>query len=392
MPTSNSNSNDDHLNSNTAPKAYFPRLQKILGNLLDLKAPVKPKNEPTLSARCLNPDPQKKYAKKDSNKKRAKYQRWLEKQNARYDDAATFALRQAITKKFIELNRDPLSEIWTSPSSAELLSAIHYEMNNQAVSGGGLFADLLSEKNASLRVAIVGDIEELTTLKIKVKNYASAFGGKTIQYKSVPPILSENNNTTNNDLLLTTDRWRIGRRKCSTPKAVVRPPYLIIAAIDNVSGLTLRARIFPVWTPADLSTFSIVRSSYERTAMDAIHDNGGVALTPIHKEQLAQLQAGLGHRWEGNLTTYPCLPDIIIPPKQGSKIAVLEVYGLCGYKKYDKGKKVKRLKIEKAQRHNHFTYLAIGSYQFRLHSVPQEAISEAITEFYNNASNTLWQP
>jgi len=273
-----------------------------------------------------------------------------------------------------------VSEGWAFPLSGKILDAISVQMLVNPTANTGTFARLLTQKDVRLVVAIVASVTDVFPRNLTVEDPRSAFAGEQVPYRSVPIILSAARNASERELCLTDERWEIGCRKFKVMKNVVAGPYLVIAAIDNPSGLTLRARIFPVWLAPDRSTFAIVRSNYERIGMQCVYENGGVAFTPIHQEQLSQLQVGLGHRWAGDLSTYPSLADMVICPKVGGKIVVLEIYGLCSLKNYEEGRQNKQVKIELVLPRNDWSYLYILTKQLNYKATPAPTVIKRFIE------------
>jgi len=164
-----------------------------------------------------------------------------------------------------------------SPCTERLLHGVSQEMCEQPIMKMGRFADLLIIKGSELVVGIVGDVDSIPLEHVKIENPQSAFAGETVAYRTVPLIVVAPENADKKHILVTDDRWAIGRRKCNVLRGTVEGPYLVVATVENSSGLTLRVRFFPVWLASDYSTFSVVRSAYERAAMECIHLNGGVA-------------------------------------------------------------------------------------------------------------------
>jgi hypothetical protein len=308
---------------------------------------------------------------------------------ARYDDMATYSVFTGTVSGFISANQKSASD-WAYPEAAELLKAITDWMLSHPVVETGPFRRLLELKHARLVVGLVGPIDGPASV-MQVVNPASAFVGEEVPYRRVQFILRSGGNDDDAGLNITDERWIIGRRKCSLPNhRWVTGPYLVIAAVDNASNLTLRARLFPVWISSDKRTFAIVRSDYERVAMAAIHANGGVAFTPIHRAQLAQLQTAFCHRWQGDLTTYPFLPDIIPMPSRGHLVSVLEIFGLRKFKKYEEGRLKKQTEISHMLK-KQFKFLCISQSLMKSSGSAHLFMRNLIERWYLCRPQFLWK-
>jgi len=308
----------------------------------------------------------------------------------RFDDACTWAVRRAFDGITIEANSDPQSIDWHYAGTQELLIRILLLLLAYEVEGQGNYAELFRSKRARLVVALVPDITAKPEI-ISVPDDGSPFSGETLKVHRVPILMAAGVNSAEKILNLTDERWETAQRKFSLPgKSHVKGPFLVVAAIDNVTDLTLRARMWPVWIEANSSTFAVVRSGYERFTAEAVHALGGVCFLPMHKDQLDNLQAALGSRWAGNLKAYAFLPDLILFPKHGATITVLEVFGLTALKKYAERKRVKEATAENGQSPDTYSFLAIQTRDFRS-ADPEIVILRLIAAWYRDEAKNLWR-
>ena len=344
------------------------------------------------SSRCLNRHAQKRPKKLDEEKVELPvFNNKFPVGIARYDDMALYASQQGFVSSFIVVNSASFCADWRAPKAADSLDSIRGVMLSYPIFKKGKFRQLLSDLNARLVVAIVDNVAEVPVHHLQVTDPNSPYFGEYVPHRPISIIMQSSGDLQERTLLLTEERWLIGRRKCSVFKGCIAPPYLVIAAIDCASGLTLRARILPVYLAEDRSTFSILRSGYERSAMGSIGTCGGVGFAPQNKEQLAQLQLALGHRWAGDLSAYPCLPDVVLFPPAGGLIVILEIYGLCGLKKYLEAKEIKEAKIRAILNLNKFTYLKIDKVHLSMKTPAERVIALLIKEWFDAKPGFLWR-
>jgi hypothetical protein len=101
-------------------------------------------------------------------------------------------------------------------------------------------------------------------------------------------------------------------------------------------------RLWPVWYSAESGRMSFVRSNLERAAAGAFAEAGAVSFTLMSNKQMGYLQAGLGHRWSGDLTSYGFQPDCLPMPRINYRPAVVEMFGVRSLKRYDESKSRKK--------------------------------------------------
>jgi len=308
----------------------------------------------------------------------------------RYDDCVMTSVSRAMVGEFIEANAI-IHSGWRNPSTVNLLQAIYRLMLTHQTTGFGTFQDLLEQNNAHLVVAIVDEVKG-PLFFTKITDSKSVFSGKVVPYKSIRMIASASANLAEPVIKLTHRRWRIARGKFTLPSGeCVKGPYLVVAAIDNVSGFTLRARMLPVWFPEDHSTFSTVGSGYERMGMDAIRFLGGVAFTPVRESQLVQLQEAFGSRWRGMLPKYEFRPDMVLMPAPGGLITVVEIFGMTTFKPYAEGKTKKAMRIVIINLNGHVRCLCVPTKHVEKTMPPRKTIKMNLEMWYNNPENQLWR-
>jgi hypothetical protein len=309
---------------------------------------------------------------------------WKRRISLSHDETVSLHVRRAFAESTIAAKRNGDSAAFEYPKTTELLDSMHAKIRAHPILTGGTFDDLLRAKDARLEVVLVEGLDgpELTQ---NVPGGCGAFGGEEVPYVNVLIVTAAAANAGESSLHLTVQRRRIARGKFGLPnKRWVEGPYLVVAVIDNASGLTLRARIWPVWIAADGSTFGIIRSNYERMAMAAVYARGGVAFAPMHREQLVMLQEALGSHWTGNLAAYGFLPDLILFPVAGGLIVIVEIFGLTTFKKYREGKTKKEAAIKLALEKKEFGFHAIQTKELRS-GKPKEVIEGHVAEWYRNA-------
>ena len=309
---------------------------------------------------------------------------------ARFDDVASWCVWLAFAQVTIEANRDAGSADWHYARSSAVLTRIYELLFAHAVSGHENYARLFQDKGARLIVALVSDITaEPETITVPVDG--SPFAGETLKVHRVAILKSATKNSGEQVINLTDERWEIAHRKFGLPgKRYVKGPYLIVAAVDNVTGLTLRARMWPIWLEPRLNTFAVVRSSYERFAAQSVHSFGGMCLLPTHKDQLRALQEAFGDRWTGDLTTYAFLPDLIIFPVRGGTITVLEIFGLTSFKKYAEGKRIKEVAAVNGSSAATYFFLSIETRDIR-RGDPEIVIQRTIHAWFQDEDKKLWR-
>jgi hypothetical protein len=309
---------------------------------------------------------------------------------ARFDDVASWCVWLAFAQVTIEANRDAGSVDWHYARSSDVLNRISALLLAYAVSGHENYARLFQDKGARLVVALVSDITAEPET-IKVPENGSPFAAENLKVHRVPILWSATNNCGEKVINLTDERWKIARRKFGLPgKKYVKGPYLIVAAVDNVTGLTLRARMWPIWLEPHTDTFAVVRSGYERLAAQSVHSIGGMCFLPTHKEQLGLLQKAFGTRWTGNLNAYAFLPDLLLFPKQGGTITLLEIFGLTSFKKYAEGKRIKEIAAVKGSSANTYLFLSIETRELK-RGDPEVVIQKILHAWLHDEDRKLWR-
>jgi len=309
---------------------------------------------------------------------------------ARFDDVAVWSVRHAFVDVAVDSNGDPQSMVWNQSKSQDLLDRIYELLRAYPIVGKGNYASLLCEKKARLVVALVADITTPVET-ISVPQDGSPFSGETLEFRSVPILLAATENTDEPAINLTQERWGIACRKFGLPgKQHVKGPYLLITAINNATNLPLRARMWPIWLETHMNTFAVVRSGYERLAAKTVHSLGGVCLLPIHKEQLESLQKAFDTRWLGDPSSYAYLPDMLLFPERGEIIAIVEIFGLCAFKKYADGKRGKEIAAEKGSTAATYFFLSIQTRELRSGDC-EIVIHRKVEAWYRAELRTLWR-
>jgi len=327
---------------------------------------------------------------KQKASKKSKQRRRPQQIRLRFDDVAVAVVCAADVECTVAANLDPSQDDWHSPKATVVANAIFERFVAFPVAGGGSYKDLLTARNARLVVAIVSDLDATQITELVPLN-DGAFSGEEINYRRILIVFAAEANATESSIDLAEDRRKIALRKVSCPGGrCVSGPYLVVAAIDNASNVTLRARIFPVWVSPDRDCIALVRSGYERAAAGAIHAIGGMLFMPLRISQLERLQRAFGSRWVGDLTTYGFLPDAILFPNRDGLVTILEIFGLTRFKKYEEGKRKKEKKVLLKEGPNTYSFLAIQTAELRNRDA-SDFIRARIAAWYDEEWRQLWR-
>lgn len=259
----------------------------------------------------------------------------------RFDDTACASVASALVKTFIAANENVRTAGWKQPTLYEQLNHIFKVFEKYPVAGGGVMRDLALHSNAYFVVGVVSSLDGQAG--VMSPGAASAYRGHEVRHVRVP--LHASVGSVTSEILIPDYRREIAEDKFGTPnRGVVSGPYLFVAAIDADSGLALRFRAWPIWLGEHLQ---IVRSNYERVGISVLVSLGCTCLTVTRRSQMITLQRKLGHNWDGRLTGYKYMPDILVFPALGYRVGVVEIFGLSGYKRYEvaQGKKRKAMTI-----------------------------------------------
>lgn len=269
---------------------------------------------------------------------------------ARFDDAAGDFAASSIVTSFLELNAPRTDGGWELVDARVQIALIKSRLLAARTHQGTSFATDMRNADRELFVGLV-HVPERETCSVVVRGglgfepHDEAFEARRLGI-----LTSTDDDTETPALYLPEARWVIARRKFGLPGSkgsagsrYVAGPYLGVGVYEPQSGAFARLRLWPVWRSIDGKYFAIVRSELERAAVDAAHIAGAVVFTPFRRNQLLELQAGLLHRWVGDASTYPYLPDMLLMPAPGKLVSVLEIFGVKNLQPYvrDQRKKIR---------------------------------------------------
>lgn len=342
------------------------------------------------SKRCLSglPEPARITGKKSTEPKKIN----VSVQDAlasRYDDYALDCAAVALAENFIEKNANLPEGEWLAPSAIEQLNSIHSKVTGGKTFGGTPFRVTLAANHRVLFVGVV-EVDDHCIRGVKVeKGRGFGYTDLEIPCYSVRVLVSASSCEDHRNLELPVLRKNNAFRKFSLPKSRRRPgpnyvsgPYLAVGAYEPNSGVFARMRLFPVWLSQAADRMTPVRSGLERAAAAALAKNGSVSFTFLNKRQLRLLHHGLGHRWGGDVSSYPYQPDFLMMANANEKPVVAELFGMRNIKRYDESKYRKKA-AGASNPAIRFAFLEGPG-------LSPAAVEDWVAKMLNNAENGIW--
>jgi hypothetical protein len=308
---------------------------------------------------------------------------------ARYDDYAVDCTAVALARTFISQNLHSIEDGWVAPSAIDELNSIYATVIEGATFGGAPFRAILEANRRMLFVGIVEICADHVTNVMVAGGKGFGWSDSEFPCYAVDVLLSATNCSDHKTLEVPVSRRNIAFKKFSLPKnrnrisaSHISGPYLAVAAYEPESGVVARVRLFPVWYSSFFGRMSVVRSGLERTAAAAFAKNGSAMFTLVTKRQLKLLQDGLGHRWDGDVGSYPFQPDFLPMPILGRKPILAELFGMRNIKRYDESKSRKKA-AGNSNSAIRFVYLEGAA-------LSHAAVEGWVADTVRNAENGIW--
>jgi hypothetical protein len=259
-----------------------------------------------------------------------------------FDRTAAVNLHLVLPQAFIAANTNPDISGWCWPSARAFLGALQEAIWNHSNPKGRPMGAVLHRKGFRLVIGFVDDVDEGSLTAVCSGDLAarSVFGNWRGPGYSLNFLASADEMPS---AVIVPD-FRLGqaRSKISVPnRRWVHGPYLLVASVEESTGLVVRIRLWPAWVDLALDRFALIRSMPERVFVSAVNDAGGVVFCASHEGQLATLQNRYHRVWAGDISKYPFLPDGVILPVLGRMPTIAELFGLARFKHYALGMETK---------------------------------------------------
>jgi len=310
---------------------------------------------------------------------------------ARFIDYASDWVAHALTQVFISANAGLPMGQWVKPTIGFELNAIFSAMLGGRTHRGDIFEDAMHRAHRELFVAVV-EVSLHTVDQVEVPA-GVGFGASPVILGCYSMRVLESANACAGipTPRLPVFRWDGAKTRFSLPLGSRVPgtnyvigPYLAVAIYEPSSLAIAKIRLWPVWYSSVMQRMDIVRSNIERGGAAALATMGAIGCTLISRAQLCVLQEGLGHRWKGDLATYPYQPDYVIMPQPEYPPIVSEAFGIRNDKRYDASKAAKKTH---GQQNSNVRFAAIEGKR-----LTENEVFAQMASLVSDPANKVWQP